>query len=281
MSAALLDNWTLYDLTYPLGHSFDVQMDNLENLLMSILLWEKVFFWDNGTTSLWKNESRIMCELPCLQGIKIPYDVEHKVNQQVADDNMITGGAKQYLLIAEELGYDYLPKRQRYDYLTTRGYYNQKNAVYPKVVLETVEDSVQQYYDDLAKMLRGTKLEFDFPLLIDYIRSEAGFTSNYISVALQMKETKALRNMRTWIDKLHSCLDNRNLIEVQHMMKDVGDIVSQLSTPQKKGIRINGISIHPFPPFIDINLTFNRLSRKPKIQLAFLYNLASYALEGH
>lgn len=290
MSAVLLDNWTLYDISYPSGITFEGQMDNLENLLMSILFWDEVYYWNNEMTSLWQNGSRIRMmfeqyeqfslQESCLQGITLPQDVEYMV-KQVPDSDGVAGGAKRYQIIAEVLGCDYLPKKERYEYLKNQGYYDQENAACPKIVLETVEASVQQYYDDLTKMLRGTKLEFDFPLLIDYIRSQAGVTSNYVSVALQMKETKALQNMRTWIDDLHKCLDNRNLIEVQHMMKDVKDIVSQLSTPQKKGIRIKGISIHPFPPFVDLNLIFHRLLHKPKIQLAFLYNLAGYALEGH
>lgn len=280
MGAVLLDNWTLYDISYPSNLSFDAQMDNLENLLMSILLWDKVFFWDNGKTSLWKNESRIMYNSTYLQGIKLPQSVEYKVNR-VLDSDVVAGGAKQYQLIAEELGCDYLPKRERYDYLIAHGYYNQENNVYPKLVVETVEESVQQYYDDLTALLRGTRLKFNCPLLVDYIRDQAGVTSDYISVALQMRETKALQSMRTWIDNLRNSIDRRNLIETQHMMEDVRDIVSQLSAPQKKGIRIKEISIHPLPPFVDIILELNPSPRKPKTQLAFLYNLVGHVLEGH
>lgn len=296
MSAVLLDNWTLYDISYPSGITFEGQMDNLENLLMSILLWDEVYYWNNEMTSLWENGSRIRMmfeqyeqsslQESCLQGITLPQDVEYMV-KQVPDNDGVAGGAKRYQIIAEVFGFDYLPKKERYEYLKNQGYYNRENAVWPKIVLGTVKDSVQKYYGDLAKMLRGIKLEFDFPLLIDYIRYQArvtdhaDVTSNYVSVALQIKGTEALQNMRTWIDDLRKCLDSRNLIGAEHMMKDVGDIVSQLRAPQEKKMRMKGVTIQPVLPFFTVNFDCNLSSHKPQTQLAFLYNLVSYALEGH
>ena len=197
MSSVLLDNWTLHDLTFMLQFPYVDQSkwDDLENLLTAILLWDEIYYWDNGRTDLWKEEPQILNRLPPLTNVVLPPDLVYKVNN-LGDMDVVASGAQQYLLIAQKTGLDYLPKRERYEYLTAGKYYHAGNRVWPKRYLEKVEKGLQKYYDDLAKTMGVVGLRFRFPLLVDYIRSQAGDGCDYITEAQHMRETGPLYEMR-------------------------------------------------------------------------------------
>ncbi len=300
MGAVLIDNWTLHDITYHLEYVYHYEkseLANLENLLMAILLWDQIYFWDNGTTAYWKNESKLMRELPSLTGLVLPPEVEFAV-QSLTGTDVVADGAQQYLLIAGENGIDYLPKQERYQYLTSKKYYHTRNAVWQKVITETVEKSVQEYYDELVKMMGNIQLQFRFPLLLDYVGSqmkEIGdydkffaphthnvrstapyyFVSEYITAALHMRETAPLYNLRSWIKDLHLYIDKGNWVEVRHSMSHVEDIVSMIRAPLAKDVTFQvGI-----PLSASMNIPSNRLKGSHKTQLTFLHDIAKFALE--
>lgn len=294
MSAVLIDNWTLHDITYNFEFAYAYkksQLDDLENLLMAILLWDQIYFWDNGKTAYWKNESQIVNRLPSLTGLVLPPEVELEA-ERLAGTDVIADGAHQYQFIAEKNGLDYLPKQERYQYLTSEKYYHIRNAVWQKISIKAVEKSVQAYYDELTKMMENIQLQFRFPLLLDYVASQYDmffaphphnarntvpyyFINEYIAVALHMRETAPLCNMRSWIQDLHLYIDNGNWVEVKHSMSHVRDIVSMINAPLAKDVTFQvGL-----PLSIGASISSDRLKGSHKTQLTFLHDLAKFGLE--
>lgn len=299
MGAVLIDNWTLHDITYhfEFAHSYEKpRLDTLENLLMAILLWDQIYFWDNDKTTSWRYHSQITYGLPSLMGLVLPLELKLEV-ESLAGADVIANGAQQYLLIAEKNGIDYLPKQERYQYLTSKKYYHMRNAVWQKILTETVEKSVQEYYDDLMKMIGNIQLQFRFPLLLDYVGSQMEqrgdydvffaphtyngrsspyhFIQEYIVAALHMRETAPLCNMRSWINDLHLYIDKGNWMEVKNSMSHVGDIVSMIKAPLAKNVTFQvGI-----PLSASINIPSNQLKGSNKTQLTFLHDIAKFGLE--
>jgi len=256
-------------------------------LLLAILLWDEIYFWDNGRTTWWKEDARIMNKLPFLTGLVLPQDVEFSVNN-IRETDVIASSAQQYLLIAERCGLDYLPKRERYEELASKKYYsnddhkNVKNIVWQKFCIEKVEESVQKYYNNLVKMMGDIQLRFQFPLLLDYIRSEAE-DSDYITAALHMRHTGPLCNMRLWIENLHKHIDAGNWAEVEYSIKNVKDIVSKINSPSvKKDVKVQ-LKIPPevcveFHPEVCVNFHLGRLLDGQRTQLTFLRDLTQFAI---
>lgn len=269
MGAVLIDNWTLHNITYlPVSSCKDISyINDLENLLMAILLWDEICFWDNGKTVWWKEAPQAASELPPLTGLVLTPEVDCKVSS-IRETDVIASGAQQYLLIAEQYGLDYLPKQERRQYLTSQNYYCLKNVVWQKFVMEEVEKSVQEYYRDLVKLIGNAQMHFQFPLLLDYIRSQAGDT-DYITAALHMRQTGPLCNMRSWIEDLHNFIDSGNWDEVKYSIKNVKDIVSAIHSPFIKDVQFQ-LTI---PPAAGVSF-------RPgghRTQLAFLQDLAEFA----
>lgn len=299
MGAVLIDNWTLHDITYH-QHAFNYnkakykarygenRFADLENLLMAILLWDEIYFWDNNTTDYWKCESQLMQVLPSLMELDLSPELELEVESLTGTD-LIVDGAQRYLLIAQKSGIDYLPKQVRYQYLTSEDCFNYraKNAVLQKQLTEKVEKSLREFYDELAKKMGNMQLQFRFPLLLDYVRSqmeeigdeeiddkEIGYY-RYIEAALHMRETAPLCEMRSWIDNLHLYIDEGNWIEVRHSMDHVEDIVSMIKAPLAKDVTLQ---IGP-QPSISANISLDRLKGSHKTQLTFLHDIIEFGLK--
>ena len=269
--AVLIDNWTLHDITYLPGSSYnDVRhMNDLENLLMAILLWDEICFWDNGKTVWWKEAPQAASKLPPLTGLVLTPEVDFKISS-IQETDVIASGAQRYLLIAEQYGLDYLPKRERYQYLTSQKHYRLRNVVWQKFFVEEVEKSVREYYQDLVKIMGNAQLSFQFPLLLDYIRSQSG-DGDYITAALHMRQTGPLYNMRSWIENLHNCIDSGNWAEVKYSIKNVKDVVSAVHSPLIKDVQFQLI----LPPAAGVSFRSGRHGT----QLTFLHDLAEFAIK--
>lgn len=265
MRSVLIDNWTLHDITYL------PNKNDLENLLMAILLWDEIYFWDNGRTTWWKEEPDMANKLPPLTGLVVPPNVELEVNS-IRNADTVVSGAQQYLLIAERCGLDYLPKQERYQYLTSK-----EHVIWQKLFIEKMEKDIQEYYNDLMKMVGNIQLRFQFPLLVDYIRSQAGDSdyTDYIAVALHLRQTGPLYNMRSWIENLHNYIDAGNWSEVKYYIKSVEDIVPTIHSPLIKDVQCQ-VAI---PPTVGVSFRPNWLGGRHKTQLTFLRDLAKFAIE--
>ncbi len=270
----IIDNWTLHNSAHVIcfPDRAEDKYQDFENLLMAILLWDEIYYWDNDNGTKWNYifEDREV-EIP-IKKVAISQQVLNEV-AAIEDKDIIRGGALQYQMIANEMGLDYLVEKKRCNYIHKPN--DIRDVLLPQKFVYHIEKDVEEYYKSLMKFFDNKELKFRFPLLVDYILKEAGSIKQCINVAMDMRETRELKNMRKWIANLHKDINNGNWLKVEKAIKDVDDIISDIicshTIYSEVQIRI--------PLSINICFALKKFG-KHKIQLTFLRNLANFAIKA-
>lgn len=288
MSSVLIDNWTIHnsvtlmlnrDLSPYVGNPTPEMIDDLENLVMSILLWDKVYFWDTQSASVWKSFSRLCKFSLPLYPAEIDSNTESLILAQ-SDVDLISGRVKQYQILANQLQIDYLPEKSREQYLGINWHSDDiRNINWQKYCMEQAKGAVLKYYDSLIGSIGDVELKFEFPLLLDYIISQSGSINNCISAAQEMRDSLPLSNMRLWINNLHKYVNQGNWIEVKNYINNVNDIVSTIEKHSNRKAKFSiGISPTGITPSFDMNMNLSLSSIEQHFQLTFLKDIVKFGL---
>lgn len=279
MVSVLIDNWTLHNVCTILDGSCNVPSqrlyDDFENLLMALLLWDDVFYWDNGKAFYWKYVTNTL-------KIDLPIKPIEGLSDSFNDLDLVGGWGREYQILANNLNIDYLPEQIRYKSLKLFECDQSITKInLPKYCIEKIKEGTQTIYDMIGAV-SGTKLQFEFPLLLDYLKTEAKTPKKCIELALMRREEKPFINMRKWLNDLHSNINSGNWLKVKKSFENVCDIVPYIY-PNKKPIKTSTISIGILPaPAIgtDFDLDIEKIAQKHNGSLAFLRDLAKFALSN-
>lgn len=275
MNDVLIDNWTLHNVAYIMHFPKSAQRANkeLENLLMAILLWDEVYYWNNGNDILWKSVFGKNHPLP-VKELNPSQDIIDKITSIAADD-VIQGGALRYQTLASELHIDYLAEQDRFAFLYSNGHFQTINSIiWEKYIIDCVDKEIQEYYQSIEKIVGNIELKFHFPLLLDYFMSESDNVWQCLNLAMSVRNDREFCDMRKWISDLHEYIELGNWLEVEHSIKDVKDIVSGIACGNNL---ISEVQI-AFPPAISTSVPLKKITGR-KVQLTFLRNLSEFALK--
>lgn len=291
MMSVLLDNWTIHNSIsflinqkYKCGSQYtiassDLIHDDMENFIMSILLWDKVFFWDTKTAQKWKSfAQKTHMDIP-FHPVEIDKKTESLILQH-SDFDVVSGGATKYQMLANHLQLDYLPEKCREKYLHIDWYSGDIEKLnWQKYCVEKIENEVNSFYDSIVCMIGDARIQFEFPLLLSYIINKAGHGTDLIQCLSELRNSTPLLDMRLWLKNLHNYINSGNWIEVRNCIKNVNDIVSSIESHSDKRANFS-VGLFPVCFTNNIELNLNPADIAQHFQLTFLRDIAQFGLNS-
>lgn len=282
MSDILIDNWTLQRAAVSICdvyYGMDKPNSEYVKLVEAIILWDNLYFIDNEYSEFWKIVLwRFGYEkyLTPLDPAKIQAIKDCKLLKGKNEDghqDIVADRALEYSIISNLLGINYLPARERFDFLqdadAMKSFYNRSD------VMGYLDKEIFEYYQSIVQRFGVDKLKYSFPVLFDFVR----YNSNnpfFIDTALQIKEQREVQDFRNWMDNFEQELSSGNLLELERIIQFVPDIIenmTKMTTAQYTGTLQVGIA-----PSLSIARTIGGKLKKP-IHIDFFRTLTEFALK--
>lgn len=283
MNSLIVDNWTLETICYDM---LDVSSEDpsyeYQQLIMAILLWDDLCFWDSPFSAHWK-ESGL---LPNSLFRPIHYDA-HKntyadtVYRKHFSNNyseIVAKGAIEYIQICEENACDYLPSSSRNTFLKNNYESLGRNQLSRLSVLSPLDNALQEEYDQIVKAYNMNPLIIEFPVLIDYIMDQAEKEGmSYWEMALHIREWGPVISFRKLIETIEGEMgdNNWNVKELDRLRKHSQQLVDDIT--KKAGCDLS-ISLTDVKPYLSPSITADIV--KFDTRYMFLTDLAKYGMSN-
>lgn len=280
MSGVLMDNWILQDAL------FDTELnDAFYNLLEAIVLWDDVYYPDNEYSQYWKyiskdsslQEAITSCEDNSESYQEKAESIFRLLNGN--DDNSITQiGAIRYMILSSKNKLNYLPCKKRSEYISQLNFSNKFHEKINRLDLNGIFDKqVLEYYNDLNDFLGKNILEFNMPLLADFIIQNTPNNSSYIKYALQLKKNKKIDYYRKYLQNIEDSFNNGNWRELLRFKMTTQELVNDIVKEMELSVSTS-VSICAMP---SLNFSLDiPVKNKRFIQLSFLRELGGFAFNG-
>lgn len=282
MSDILIDNWTLQRAAVSICDAYDgMDKPNSEyvKLIEAIILWDNLYFIDNEYSEYWKivlwrfGYEKYLTPLDPAQIQAIKDCKLLKGKNEDGHQDIVADRALEYSIISNLLGINYLPARERSDFLqdadTMKSFYNRSD------VMGYLDKEIFKYYQSIVQRFGVDKLKYSFPVLFDFVRYNSN-TPFFIDTALQIKEQREVQDFRNWMDNFEQELSSGNLLELERIIQFVPDIIenmTKMTTAQYTGTLQVGIA-----PSLSIARTIGGKLKKP-IHIDFFRTLTEFALK--
>jgi len=212
MSTIMLDNWTsataFLQLTNNTAYSQKSSKLSIANLLMAIVFWDEINIPEgiNSIACLFNELKKDSIGIQLLDfcknmGISIfrSSSLPH-FSPNMDEDALLAWGNENldkllartelYLDISDKNRINYFPHPQRSEYLLENNLI--KKGLNRYTLLNNLDKALAEYYADLDKEYSNDFLNFDYPVLYDYIRNQAKSISpvDELEVALRLRKDK-------------------------------------------------------------------------------------------
>ena len=243
MSKILVDNWQMEDLIL---NSVDTSSGHLSkaygDILNAIVLWDEIYYPQNIRSQAW-NYHRLSSDLNVANVIKPLKDDDFfaKESQEIYEKyfkgkatSVVAEGAIRYSLLSNSYNMGYLPSEKRAEFFDTINNIETFEKMFKiciknrKNSLEMLDNIIEERFLELKSHLPMIKWNFQYPVLIDYIKYNCNDESSYIDVALEIKREKEVVRYRKYIDKFEKALEEENVREIMQFDKAIQEIVDDI-----------------------------------------------------
>lgn len=280
MNKLLIDNWNLLEI-YDDMCSIKSQKPNIQyqDLLTAVILWDEIFYPCNEMSMGWNasNSALLKVVKPYDDSEQKFYDRAAEIYNQLYKDKKINSivaqGAIRYQLLSNSLGFDYFPGSKRAAFLRE---YNYSTNLLRSKIENIIDRSIIDKYEELNRLLGGTVISFNAPLLVDYIIYNTNHQSSYIDYALELKNERSVKKYRDYLSKIEQQILVGNFTTLGHFKNDIDDLINDIMKLDKKHIVSISFSLSVMP---SINITKD-LKINTRLHLTFLKNLIKFAFKS-
>lgn len=285
MSKILIDNWNLGDIVSEMIDITDSRIsENYMELLTSIILWDNVYYPENDMSKWWNQVDLGLKNyiFPIKDEGKFSKEAEAIYNKYFSEreSSVVATGSIRYSMLSNSLGMGYFPSNKRSVFLSKMGDFISRPLLMKLPIinridsLSIIDGVVMEKYRDITKYLPDFKIDFSYPLLVDYVVYNCDDQSSYLSVASQIKNEKSVVRYRKYMDEFEDALEEGNWSRLHHFTNDVNEIVEEiLKITEKRSISVTGsISIMP-----SIDISTDIKLKKKAFHLDFLRDLSKFA----
>ena len=289
-----------------------------QNLLTSIILWDKVYFNYSQTNSIGDLETKFAIELlneyvnnydfdsitrPFeladynYRAFHVCYPIEDYERKTISfpdiDEREELHRAIRYIHLANTTGCNYMPHPIRSQLLMKSKYFenhieerNPNRIIY----LESMDQYVKEYFEKLNELSGFQLKKVPFPVLYNYISANAYTPKEQLEFACELRNNKNVIKLRKSIDKVEDEFSKGNLLSYQASLLEIKEICDEITNKMYKKPKNISVAIGVSPsialtPSItpSINVEFSiEIPKKisSSLHTTFLCDLANFAFTG-
>jgi hypothetical protein len=275
----IIDNWSLEHAGFLLESSTDLSQKNsnslvknlggLSNFINAILLYEESFFIMNGFEKDWKRFNWFDTNTSAfINGIQLD---ELTINWE-SPASYEDKGVRNYLFSSSYFESDLLicPERSEIDSI------NRKLDSTFVETLKEIDKKIQLERDSLAfsKIKIGIERNFQFPLITQYVLSEASTRGDLLTIIMQLKSDGKITRVINKIEEITATTKGAGRFE-----KDIQSLIKEAFGRQANNKDELSIGVSAF--FISFSKSINLNFFHRKEHLVFLKNLIACRSEAH
>ncbi len=211
MKNVMVDNWLLEDAVINLQSNPTEPSKSLSDLLIAIVLWDNIYYPRKGHSAWWTEV------LPDLQDYLLPIEDDgldglqdalgdiSRVRTKVSEEQneidraneplIVSSSAFRYLQLSSKNDCDYLPVRERQEYLAKNLVFTDSKVRDMLVKIgsqKMLDKQVKAYVEESLKaLLDMPKVEFKMPVLTSYILKETPAGMSPIECAFHLRQEGA------------------------------------------------------------------------------------------
>jgi hypothetical protein len=274
----VIDNWSLEDTAYLLERdsreeyktteSFVNALGNLSNFINAILLYDEIFFLDNGYQDKWQSfewfsQNALLYLRPQVDpGMT---EKEHLLVHLIRNGDL---GAGKYLQLSAALDADLLISTRRAELLTDKGTLQLNNQV-QNLLLE-IDALVKNDSEKIRipSLKAGVASNFLLPSLTQYVMSESSSFEDLLKVVMEIKNSGVIYQLKEKIQEASSNIRNYNMFQtkLQDLVKQ--ELGHKISTGSSWAVKLNVL-------FLTITKTIRPEDIKSKSYYTFLKNITA------
>ncbi len=287
MSKILVDNWNMEDIAYELSYIPDEYFSyTYGELLNATVLWDEVYYLNNDWSWNWIDSQQELTKIvmPINDDLSFLQESEeiYKKYFENIEYPVVASGAIRYSLFSNRYGMGYLPCEERSNFLNKVDVAMRenifKNVLYNRQSsLRILDELIEEQFSSIKRFFPKLKINFQYPVLVDYIRFNANSEKSCIDVALQLKREKAVMAYREYMDQFELALGNEQWSTVIKFEKEIQEIVNDmLKIPEGRAFTVSGsVSLMP-----SIDISTEIVLNRKKYHLNFLRELADFSFSG-
>lgn len=264
MNNVMVDNWLLEDAVINLQRNPTVPSKSLSDLLMAIVLWDNVYYPRKGHSSWWTEVQ------PDLQDYLLPIEddgldglqdalgevsrvrsktVEQQNNESAQEPLIVSSSAFRYLCLSSHNECDYLPVRERQEYLSKHLSFTDakiRDMIVKVSSQKMLDKQVKTYVEDSLKaLLDMPKVEFKMPVLASYILKETPKELSPVAYAFHLRQEGAVIRYREYLAQLSEAIERQDWKEYRQLIACSTDAIQGVLTLDKG--QIGSINAGIFP----------------------------------
>lgn len=238
MGNILIDNWNLANANITKTYTREMPNESYTNLLSALVLWDDVYYLDDGFATFgWLN----MPKGKMLSSVLKPLYLENTIKRNFensSNDIYIKDFRYRYKkIIAERVIFyhevskafdvDYYPIKERAEFLDQ--FLDNLELWNRNEILKSEEKEILKRIQEFNV---GSESYIKFPLLTNLIVKNTG--DDYIHTALNIKNTKEVKNFRKYMDKIDREINMGNFGEVRYILSLLPYIIDEIEDMDRK-----------------------------------------------
>lgn len=294
MNNVLIDNWSIENIIPDLNDTNKLLNNKaFQDLLETIVLWDNVYFPDNEYSGYWRYMSQGTNFEHYITGCEDQNEffefsnfLYNKCHNNQYTKNLACGAIR-YSLVAENLGYDYMPCEARAEFLYQNGIYNLiqeerqtqinstiSNPIIRKDFCEPINYEVKSYFNEFNKFYGKDVFELKLPVLANYIINSKPQGISYLEYAKTLKNSLAVKNFLKYLTNMEKEISKGNFVSYSLFTRDIEELVRDICKMDRKLVVSIDASIIPKP-----NLNFDVFKIR-KLNFSFLKKIIKYSING-
>lgn len=280
MKKVLFDNWSMQDIASSLYDGSSQISEEYGRLLTGLVLWDEVCYPQND------NSQFGLEYCPKLGSIMQPIDdtfgefsmETYEIYQQKFsnESKVVAQRALRYIRLCEKWQCDYMPSGKRVEFLNEFGVENYVDKITRYENLITVDNEINELYEELYRKRNKKFIGMKYPILVDYIVQNVPEDMSYFEYALELRNEKSVKEYRKVMDEFDEAIQKSDWQEAISISNYIDEVVEKMGNKTSQKILSANVDVFPLP-----NLSISReipiLFRK--YNMMFVQELCNFALK--